>query len=103
MSTGEDTLKALGYQQELHRSVSSLGHIPTVLSEITPTASILVVATAVIAVGGTGSLLPFILGRFIAINVALHGGTGVDVSRSRRPLLHRDPGPRSAPKIHRHG
>ncbi|MDA8395077.1 MAG: APC family permease [Candidatus Dormibacteraeota bacterium] len=71
MSTGEDTLKALGYQQELHRSVSPLGHIALVLSDITPTASILVVATAVIAVAGTGSLLPFILGCFIAVNVAL--------------------------------
>jgi amino acid transporter len=66
----EQPLEALGYRQELHRSVSPLGHISLILSDITPTASLLVVATAVIAVAGTGSPIAFLLGCFIAVNVA---------------------------------
>ncbi|MGH7641068.1 MAG: APC family permease [Candidatus Dormibacteria bacterium] len=63
-------LKDLGYEQQLHRSVTTLGHLALVLSDITPTASILVVATAVIAVAGTSSLIPFIIGCFVAVNIA---------------------------------
>ncbi len=70
MATGQESLKALGYDQTLHRSVTPLGHISLILSDITPTASLLVVATAVIAVAGTGSPIAFILGCFIAVNVA---------------------------------
>ncbi len=70
MASGQESLKALGYEQELHRSVTPLGHISLILSDITPTASLLVVATAVIAVAGTGSPIAFILGCFIAVNVA---------------------------------
>jgi amino acid transporter len=71
MSSGQDSLKALGYEQKLHRSVTPLGHISLILSDITPTASLLVVATAVIVVAGTGSPIAFVIGCFIAINVAL--------------------------------
>ncbi|HUY09355.1 MAG TPA: APC family permease [Candidatus Dormibacteraeota bacterium] len=70
MSSGQDSLKALGYEQELHRSVSPLGHISLILSDITPTASLLVIATAVVAVAGMGSPIAFVIGCFIAINVA---------------------------------
>jgi amino acid transporter len=70
ISTGEESLKALGYEQQLHRSVTPFGHLALILSDITPTASILVVATAVIAVAGTGSPIAFIVGCFIAVNVA---------------------------------
>jgi amino acid transporter len=41
------------------------------VSDITPTASLLVVATAVIATAGTGSLWAYLIGGFIAVNVAL--------------------------------
>ncbi|MGH7919515.1 MAG: APC family permease [Candidatus Dormibacteraceae bacterium] len=41
------------------------------LSDITPTASLLVVGTAVVTVAGTGSVWAYLIGCFIAINVAL--------------------------------
>lgn len=65
-----EVLESLGYKQELERSVSSRGHLALILSDITPTASLLVVGTAVVAVAGTGSVWSYIIGCFIAINVA---------------------------------
>ncbi|HTV99384.1 MAG TPA: APC family permease [Streptosporangiaceae bacterium] len=64
-------LESLGYKQELKRSVNSLGHLALILSDITPTASLLVVGTAVVAVAGTGSVWAYLIGCFIAVNVAL--------------------------------
>jgi amino acid transporter len=70
-SHGQETLESLGYRQELKRGVNSLGHVALILSDITPTASLLVVGTAVVAVAGTGSVWAYIVGCFIAVNVAL--------------------------------
>ncbi|HEX5187998.1 MAG TPA: APC family permease [Streptosporangiaceae bacterium] len=67
----QEALESLGYRQELKRAVNSLGHLALILSDITPTASLLVVGTAVIAVAGTGSLWAYLIGCFIAVNVAL--------------------------------
>ncbi|HEX6931824.1 MAG TPA: APC family permease [Streptosporangiaceae bacterium] len=67
----QQALESLGYRQELKRAVNSLGHLALILSDITPTASLLVVGTAVIAVAGTGSLWAYVIGCFIAVNVAL--------------------------------
>src|SRR5262245_44398275 len=67
----QEALENLGYRQELKRAVNSLGHLALVLSDITPTASLLVVGTAVIATAGTGSLWAYFIGCFIAVNVAL--------------------------------
>jgi amino acid transporter len=71
MNEGQQALKDLGYKQELDRSVTSIGHLALILSDITPTASLLVVGTAVIAVAGTGSIWSYLIGCFIALNVAL--------------------------------
>ncbi len=68
--SGQDALAAMGYEQQLQRSVTPLGHISLILSDITPTASLLVIATAVIAIAGTGSPIAFLVGCFIAINIA---------------------------------
>ena len=68
---GEQILHALGYKQELNRAVSVLGTIALVVSDITPTASLLVIGPVVIATAGSGSLWAYIIGCFIAINVAL--------------------------------
>jgi amino acid transporter len=69
-SSSQQSLEALGYRQELKRVVNTLGHLALILSDITPTASLLVVGTAVIAVAGTGSIWAYIIGCFIALNVA---------------------------------
>src|ERR1700736_2438298 len=71
MDEGHQALKDLGYKQELDRLVTSIGHLALILSDITPTASLLVVGTAVIAVAGTGSIWAYLIGCFIALNVAL--------------------------------
>jgi amino acid transporter len=51
--------------------LSTLGNIALTLSDITPSASLLVVGPVVIATAGTGSLLAYLVGCFIALNVAL--------------------------------
>ncbi len=71
MNEAHEALETLGYKQELDRSVTSIGHLALILSDITPTASLLVVGTAVIAVAGTGSVWSYLIGCFIALNVAL--------------------------------
>ncbi len=68
---GEQLLESLGYKQQLARTVGVLGTIALVVSDITPTASLLVIGPVVIAVAGSGSLLAYIIGCFIAIAVAL--------------------------------
>jgi amino acid transporter len=69
-SSSQQSLESLGYRQELNRVVNSLGHIALILSDITPTASLLVVGTAVVATAGTGSVWSYLIGCFIALNVA---------------------------------
>ena len=69
-SGSQRELEALGYRQELKRGVNALGHLALILSDITPTASLLVVGTAVVAVAGTGSIWSYIIGCFVALNVA---------------------------------
>ena len=69
-SGSQRELEALGYKQELKRGVNTLGHLALILSDITPTASLLVVGTAVVAVAGTGSIWAYIIGCFVALNVA---------------------------------
>src|SRR5579864_7880512 len=67
---GEALLDSLGYKQELKRGLSVLGNVALVLSDITPTASLLVIGTVVIATAGTGSIWAYLIGCFLAINVA---------------------------------
>jgi amino acid transporter len=67
----EALLEGMGYKPELNRELNMLGNLGLVLSDITPTASLLVVGTAVIATAGTGSLWAYLIGGFIALNVAL--------------------------------
>src|SRR2546421_12050231 len=71
MEQAHKALENLGYKQELERSVNRLGHLALILSDITPTASLLVVGTAVVAVAGTGSVWAHLIGCFIAVNAAL--------------------------------
>jgi amino acid transporter len=71
MADSHEVLESLGYKQELQRSVGTLGHLALILSDITPTGSLLVVGTAVVAIAGTGSVWAYIIGCFIAVNVAL--------------------------------
>jgi amino acid transporter len=68
---GEALLESLGYQQELKRAISLLGNLALVLSDITPTASLLIVGTGVVAAAGTGSTWAYLIGCFLAINVAM--------------------------------
>jgi amino acid transporter len=67
----EQLLEDMGYQRELQRGLNLLGNLALTLSDITPTASLLVVGTAVIATAGTGSVWAYLIGGFIALNVAL--------------------------------
>ncbi len=69
-SSSQRSLESMGYRQELRRVVNYLGHIALILSDITPTASLLVVGTAVVATAGTGSIWSYLIGCFIALNVA---------------------------------
>jgi len=68
---GEALLESLGYPQELKRAISLLGNLALVLSDITPTASLLIVGTGVVVAAGTGSVWAYLIGCFLAINVAL--------------------------------
>jgi amino acid transporter len=68
---GEALLKSLGYNQELKRAINTLGNVALVLSDITPTASLLIIGTVVIVTAGTGSLAAYLIGGFLAIMVAL--------------------------------
>jgi amino acid transporter len=64
-------LEDMGYQPQLQRGLNIVGNLALTLSDITPTASLLVVGTAVIATAGTGSIWAYLIGGFIAVNVAL--------------------------------
>jgi amino acid transporter len=68
---GESLLHDMGYEQELHRGLNFMGNIALTLSDITPTASLLVIGPVVISIAGTGSIWSYLIGCFLAFNVAL--------------------------------
>ncbi len=57
--------------QSLNRGLNFLGNIALTVSDITPTASLLVIGPVVIAIAGTGSIWAYLIGCFLALNVAL--------------------------------
>src|SRR2546427_13054552 len=68
---GAALLQSLGYNQELKRKINVLGNLALVLPETTPTVSPLIVGTVLIVTAGTGSIAAYLIGCFLAINVAL--------------------------------
>jgi len=68
---GEALLESMGYEQELNRGLSFFGNLSLTVSDITPTASLLVVGPVVIATAGTGSVWAYLIGCAIAMCVAL--------------------------------
>src|ERR1700693_4914922 len=66
---GAALLQSLGYQPQLKRAINTLGNVALVLSDITPTASLLIIGTVVIATAGTGSLAAYLIGGFLALMV----------------------------------
>jgi amino acid transporter len=68
---GESLLHSMGYEQQLNRGLNFLGNIALTVSDITPTASLLVIGPVVISIAGTGSLWAYLIGCFLAFNVAL--------------------------------
>jgi len=63
--------ESAGHAPQLTRSLSTLGNVALTLSDITPSASLMVVGPVVIGTAGTGSLLAYLIGCFVAFNVAL--------------------------------
>lgn len=68
--SGEEELRAVGYESVLRRALSVPNVVALSVSDITPMASLLVIAPAVLAIAGTGGLLAYIIGCVIAICVA---------------------------------
>lgn len=68
--TGEERLAELGYESRLPRRLSLAGNMSLTLSDITPTGSLLSVGLAVVALAGTGSIIAYLAGAFVAITVA---------------------------------
>jgi amino acid transporter len=68
---GEALLESLGYRQELRRRLSFWNNVGLTLADITPMGSLLIIGSVVIATAGTGSIWSYVIGCFIAINVAL--------------------------------
>ena len=66
-----DMLERLGYQQKLKREINFLGNLTLALCDVSPTTSLFIVGTVVVIVAGTGSILAYLIGGFIAVNVAL--------------------------------
>src|SRR5215204_6424214 len=69
--SGEEELRELGYSQELKRSLSVLGTVALVVSDITPVTSLLVIAPVVIATAGTGAFWVYLIAAVLAVSVAL--------------------------------
>lgn len=67
---GEERLESLGYKQELTRQVSLVGNIALTLSDISPTATLLVVGPVLIAAAGTGSFWALIIGGIVSLCIA---------------------------------
>jgi hypothetical protein len=55
----------------LHRGLSVRGVVALAVSDITPMASLLIIAPVVLAAAGTGAMWAYLVGCFLAINVAL--------------------------------
>lgn len=68
---GDDRLRQLGYRPRLERGLTTVGSIVLTLSDITPAGSLLIVGLAVVSVAGTGSVLAYVAGGFLAVMVAL--------------------------------
>lgn len=68
--TGEERLAELGYESRFHRRLTLAGNMSLTLSDITPTGSLLSVGLAVVALAGTGSIIAYLVGAFIAVTVA---------------------------------
>jgi amino acid transporter len=68
----EDTVKAEqpAMSTTLHRGLSVRGVIALAVSDITPMASLLIIAPVVLA-AGTGAMWAYLVGCFLAVNVAL--------------------------------
>ncbi|MCF3946603.1 APC family permease [Acidiphilium sp. AL] len=60
-----------GYPQELARGLNLIENIALVLSDITPMASLLVIAPVVLSTAGSGAVIAYLLAGFVAINIAL--------------------------------
>lgn len=56
---------------ELARGLNLLENIALVLSDITPMASLLVIAPVVLSTAGSGAIIAYLLAGFVAINIAL--------------------------------
>jgi amino acid transporter len=67
---GAARLASLGYKQELKRQVSVLGNIALTLSDISPTATLLVVGPVLITAAGTGSFWALIIGGIVSLCIA---------------------------------
>src|SRR6516164_2500105 len=63
-------LTSLGYKQELNRQVNVLGNIALTLSDISPTATLLVVGPVLIAAAGTGSFWALVIGGVVSLCIA---------------------------------
>ena len=63
-------LTSLGYKQELNRQVNVLGNVALTLSDISPTATLLVVGPVLIAAAGTGSFWALIIGGIVSLCIA---------------------------------
>jgi amino acid transporter len=59
------------HEPKLDRKLNFLGNLALTLSDITPTASLLVVGPVVISIAGTGSIWAYLIGCAIAMCVAL--------------------------------
>lgn len=68
--TGEQRLAELGYESRFHRRLTLTGNMSLTLSDITPMGSLLSVGLAVVALAGTGSMIAYLAGAFIAVMVA---------------------------------
>ncbi len=68
-----DTVKAEqpATSTTLHRGLTARGVIALAVSDITPMASLLIIAPVVLAAAGTGAMWAYLVGCFLAVNVAL--------------------------------
>lgn len=68
--TGEERLAELGYESRFQRRLTLTGNMSLTLSDITPMGSLLSVGLAVVALAGTGAVISYLAGAFIAVMVA---------------------------------
>jgi len=65
--SGAHQLESLGYQQDLKRALSVFGAIALTVSDITPTASLLIIGPVAIATAGTGAFWAYVVAGFLAL------------------------------------